>query len=62
MIHDRRDIYDYYILVLLSYYNLIIAIKELLFSIDSVKSVYITLLSASNLPTKLVVLLDYFVL
>lgn len=60
--HDRRDVHVCCVLVLLSCYDLIVAIEEPLFSVDSVKSVYIALLGAGDLPTKLVVLLDYFVL
>jgi hypothetical protein len=48
--------------VLLSSYNVIIVIKESLFSINNVKGVRITFLSVSDLLTKLVILLNYFVL
>jgi hypothetical protein len=49
-------------LVLLSGHNLIITIKKPPFFVNSVKSVYIAFFGADNLPIKLVILLDYFVL
>jgi hypothetical protein len=48
--------------VLLSGHNLIIAIKKPLFFVNSVKGVYIAFLGADDLPAKLVILLNYFVL
>jgi hypothetical protein len=60
--YNRRDVRVYSALVLLSGYDLIIAIKKPLFSVNSVKGVYIVFLGASDLPTKLVILLNYFVL
>jgi hypothetical protein len=59
---DGRDVRVRSAPVPLSGHDLIVAIKEPLFSVDSVEGVRIAFLGAGDLPAELVVLLDHFVL
>jgi len=48
--------------VSLSFYNLVVAIKEPLFSVNDIEGVFVALLSTGDLSTELVVLLYQFIL
>ena len=54
MMHDGRDVCVYCVPVPLSRHDLIVSIKEPLFSVDSIKGIQIALLGAGDLPAELV--------